>query len=104
MQGTQNLVLTKNPNAYIDQKLAKFCQQLTRSFLEVIAMNCSIFSPAIEQYVIPSLVKLPKMESLYLGTTSPFEHLDNYVMHMALNPNHDALKCRLFEITLGQHA
>ena len=25
-------------------------------------------------------------------------------MHMALNPNHDALKCRLFRITLGSHA
>ena len=25
-------------------------------------------------------------------------------MHMALNPNHDALKCKLFGITLGEHA
>ena len=67
-------------------------------------MNRSIFSPAIEQYEIPSGVKLPKMASLYLGMSSPSEHLDNYAVHMALNPNHDALKCRLFGITLGNHA
>ena len=39
-----------------------------------------------------------------LGTTSPLEHLDNYAFHIALNPDHDALKCKLFGITLGEHA
>ena len=39
-----------------------------------------------------------------LGTTSPSEHLDNYAVHMALNPDHDALKCKLFGITLGEYA
>ena len=86
---------------YIDQRLAEFRQQLTGTFPEAVAVNRSIFSPAIKQYVIPLGVKLPKMASLYLGTTILSEHLDYYVMHMALNPNHDALKWRLFEITLG---
>ena len=67
-------------------------------------VNQSIFSLAIEQYEIPPGVKLPKMTNLYLGAFSPSKHLDNYVVHMALNPNHDALKCRLFGITLGNHA
>ena len=40
----------------------------------------------------------------YLGTTSPSAHLDNYAIHMALNPLHDTLKCKLFGITLGEHA
>ena len=70
----------------------------------VVVVNWSIFSPTIEQYEIPPGVKLPKMVSLYLGTSSPLEHLDNYAVHMALNPNHDALKCRFFGITLGNHA
>ena len=67
-------------------------------------VNQSIFSPTIEQYEIPPGVKLPKMKNLYLGTFSPSEHLDKYVMHMDVNPNHDAFKCRLFGITLGNHA
>ena len=44
------------------------------------------------------------MSGKYLETTSPSEHLDNYAIHMALNPDHDALKCKLFRITLGEHA
>ena len=67
-------------------------------------VNRSIFSPTIEQYEISPGVKSPKMASLYLGTSSPSEHLENYAVHMALNPNHDVLKCRLFGITLGNHA
>ena len=71
--------------------------------LSVVAVNHSIFSPAIEQHVIPPGVKLPKIASLYLGTTIPSEHLDNYAVHMAPNLNHDVLKCKLFGITLRQH-
>ena len=63
MQDNQNLLLAKNPNAYIDQRLAEFRQQLTGSFPEVVAVNLSIFSSAIEEFVIPSGVKLPKMAS-----------------------------------------
>ena len=44
-------------------------------------------------------VKLPKIPSKYLGTTSPSKHLDNYAVHMALNVDYDALKCKLFGIT-----
>ena len=44
------------------------------------------------------------MANLYLGTSSPSDHLENYALHMALNPNHDTLKCRLFRITLRHHA
>ena len=66
--------------------------------------NQSIFSPAIEQYEITLGVKIPKMTNLYLGASSPSEHLDNYTVHMDLNPNHDVLKCRLFRITLGNYA
>ena len=84
--------------------LAKFRQQLTGLNPGVVVLNRSIFSPAIKQYEIPLGVKLPKMASLYLGTSSPFEHLENYAVHMTLNPNHDALKCKLFSITLGNHA
>ena len=73
------------------------------TFPEVMALNRSIFSPTIEQYVTSPRVKLPKMASLYLGTTSLSEHLDNYAMHMAFNPNRDVLNCRLFGITLAQH-
>ena len=49
-------------------------------------------------------MKLPKVSNRYLGTTSPSEHLDNYDVYMSLNPDHDALKCKLFKITLGEHA
>ena len=34
---------------------------------------------------------------------SPTKHLDIYIVHVALNPNHNALKCRLFGITLGEY-
>lgn len=64
----------------------------------------SIFTPTIKEYIIPPGVKLPKMSGLYMGMTNLNEYLDSYSVHMALNPNHDALKCRLFGITLGQHA
>ena len=94
----------KKLNAYIDQRLEEFRPQLSGYFPEATVVNCSIFNQAIQQNVIPLGGKLPKMGSLYLGTTSLFEHLDNFVVHMALNPNHDVLKYRLFEITLGQHA
>ena len=66
--------------------------------------NQSIFSLAIDQYQIPPRVKLPKVSGKYLGMTSPFEHLFNYIVHMALNPDHDVLKYKLFGITLGEHA
>ena len=90
-----------NPNAYVDRMLAKFCQQLIGHISEAVVVNWSIFAPAIKQYEILVGVKLPKIANLYMGTTNPFEHLENYVMHIALNPNHDVLKCRLFRITLG---
>ena len=93
-----------NSNAYVDQVLAEFRQQLRGLNLGAVVVNQSIFSPKIEQYEIPSGVKLPKMASLYLGASSLSDHLENYAVHMALNPNHDALKCRLFGITLGNHA
>ena len=101
---TQNPEGTVNPNAYVNRVLAEFRQQLTGLNPGGVVVNRSIFSPAIKQYKIPWGVKLPKMANLYLGASSPSEHLDNYVVHMALNPNHDALKCKLFSITLGNHA
>ena len=88
----------------IDRKLEEFCRQFAGHNPGSTAENQSIFSPAIDQYQIPHGVKLPKIPSKYLGTTSPSEHLDNYVVHMALNPDHNALKCKLFGITLGEHA
>ncbi|KAL5555505.1 hypothetical protein UlMin_037741 [Ulmus minor] len=93
-----------NPNAYIDQKLEEFRRQLVGQGPGSVVENQSIFSPAIEQYQIPAGVKLPKVPNRYLGITSPSEHLDNYAVHMSLNPDHDALKCKLFGITLGEHA
>ena len=81
-------------------KLKCYCYYAIR----IVVVNWSIFTPAIKQYEIPLGVKLPKMANLYMGTTSPSEHPDNYAMHVALNLNHDALKYRLFEITLGSHA
>ncbi|KAL5558557.1 hypothetical protein UlMin_034768 [Ulmus minor] len=96
--------MVKDPNAYIDQKLEEFRRQLVGHGPGSTMENHSIFSLAIEQYQIPAGVKLPKVPNRYLGTTSPSEHLDNYAVHMSLNPDHDALKCKLFGITLGEHA
>ena len=93
-----------NSNAYIDRVLAEFRQQLTSLNPGAVVVNRSIFSPTIEQCEIPPGVKLPKMSNLYLGPSSLSEHLDNYVVHIVLNPNHDVLKCRLFGITLEDHA
>ena len=39
-----------------------------------------------------------------MGTKSPSKHLDNYAVYMALNLDHDTLKCKLFRVTLGEHA
>ena len=84
--------------------MVAFRQQFAGHSPGSMAENQSIFSPTIDQYQIPLGVKLLKMVGKYLGTTSPSEHLDNYAVHMALNPNHDALKCKLFQITLVEHA
>ena len=46
---TNHVLLAENPNAYINQRLAEFCQQLMGALPEVVAMNHSIFSLEIEQ-------------------------------------------------------
>ena len=100
----QNPEGTINLNAYVDQSLAEFHQQLTGLNHGTVTVNRLIFSLTIEQYEIPPGVKLPKMTNLYLGASSMYEHLDNYAVHMALNHNHDVLKYKLFRITLGNYA
>ena len=99
-----NIQFNEDPVTYIDRKLAGFCQQLLRPLLRSIAEKRLIFSPTITQYQIPPEAKLLKLVHKYLGTTSPTEHLENYAVHMALNPDHDTLKCELFGITLGEYA
>ena len=98
------MLLAQDPNAYIDQKLEEFYRQFAGCNPGSVLENQSIFSPAIEKYQILPGMKLPKVPNRYLGPTSPSEHLDNYVVHMSLNPDHDTLKCKLFGITLGKHA
>ena len=44
------------------------------------------------------------MSGNYFGTTSQTEHLDNYVVHMALNPDHECAQVKLFEITFEKYA
>ena len=75
----------ENLNAYIDQKLSNFWQQLTQSLPDAAAIRRLIFSLVIEPYYIPTQVKLYKLVSLYLGTTSPIWHLYSYIVHVALN-------------------
>ena len=99
-----NVLLAQDPTAYIDWKLEEFHRQFARYNPRSTTENQSIFSPAIDQYQIPARVKLPKILGKYLGMTSPSEHLDNYAVYMALNPDHDALKYKLFRITLGEYA
>ena len=94
-------LLAQDSTAYIDQKLEEFRWQFAGYNPGSTAENQSIFSPMIDQYQIPAGIKLPKIPKKYLGTTRPSEHLDNYDVHMALNPDHDTLKCKLFGITLG---
>lgn len=86
------MLIAQDPNAYIDQKLEEFRRHFAGHNSGSAMENQSIFSPTIEQYQIPPGVKLPKVPNRYLGTTSPSEHLDNYVVHMSLNSDHDALK------------
>ena len=92
--------LAQDPTTYIDRKMAEFCQQFIGSLFRIAAENRSIFSSETELYQIPPCVKLA---SKYLGITSSYEHLDNYAIHMSLNLDHDALKCKLFGITLEEH-
>ena len=74
----QNLNEAINSNTYVDWVLAVFYQQLTSQSPGTVVVSWSIFIQAIEEYEIPPVLNYPKMANLYLGTSNPSEHLDNY--------------------------
>ncbi|CAA0825785.1 Unknown protein, partial [Striga hermonthica] len=63
----------------------------------------SPLTPEITSEPVPGKVKVPQI-GLYDGTSDPDSHLGHYTSWMDLHGASDALRCRMFSLTLGPRA
>ncbi|CAA0813285.1 Unknown protein, partial [Striga hermonthica] len=63
----------------------------------------SPLTPELTSEPVPGKVKVPQI-GLYDGTSDPDSHLGHYTSWMDLHGASDALRCRMFSLTLGPRA
>ncbi|CAA0807137.1 Unknown protein, partial [Striga hermonthica] len=63
----------------------------------------SLLTPELTSKPVPGKVKVPQIR-LYDGTSDPDSHLGHYTSWMDLHGASDALRCRMFSLTLGPRA
>ncbi|CAA0819809.1 Unknown protein, partial [Striga hermonthica] len=63
----------------------------------------SPLTPELTSEPVPEKVKVPEI-GLYDGTSDPDSHLGHYTSWMDLHGASDALRCRMFSLTLGPRA
>ncbi|CAA0806637.1 Unknown protein, partial [Striga hermonthica] len=63
----------------------------------------SPLAPELTAEVLPAKVKIPQI-GLYDGTSDPDADLGHYTSRMDLHGASDALRCRMFSLTLGPRA
>ncbi|CAA0819584.1 Unknown protein, partial [Striga hermonthica] len=63
----------------------------------------SPLAPELTAEALPAKVKIPQI-GMYDGTSDPYAHLGHYTSWMDLHGASDALRCRMFSLTLGPQA
>ncbi|CAA0820110.1 Unknown protein, partial [Striga hermonthica] len=63
----------------------------------------SPLAPELTAKALPAKVKIPQI-GMYYGTSDPDVHLGHYTSWMDLHGASDALRCRMFSLTLGPRA
>ncbi|CAA0810165.1 Unknown protein, partial [Striga hermonthica] len=63
----------------------------------------SPLAPELTAEALPAKVKIPQI-GMYDGTSDPDAHLGHYTSWMELHGASDALRCRMFSLTLGPRA
>ncbi|CAA0825818.1 Unknown protein, partial [Striga hermonthica] len=69
----------------------------------VITEADSPLAPELTAEALPAKVKIPQI-GMYDGTSDPDAHLGHYTSWMDLHGASDALRCRMFSLTLGPRA
>ncbi|CAA0840150.1 Unknown protein, partial [Striga hermonthica] len=75
----------------------------TPSWLRPACEADSPLTPELTSEPVPGKVKVPQI-GLYDGTSDPDSHLGHYTSWMDLHGASDALRCRMFSLTLGPRA